>query len=91
MPPDAPISFTATSTDNCTDVTVEITTFDCFSETKKGKRIDRTGSCVVSFDGALITITDSGGVGNNITWDVSATDSCGNNTVMTCGVGVDKP
>ena len=79
IPPDAPISFTATATDNC-DVSVVITRYDCFKFTKKGKRIDKTGSCVVAMDGATITILDSGGVDDNITWHIVATDANGNVT-----------
>ena len=63
VPPDAPISFTATATDICDgDVEAVITAFDCFAFTKKGKRIDKTESCVVGFDEDSVTILDSGGV-----------------------------
>lgn len=36
-PPSAPISFTATATDNCGIASLEIISFDCFKFTKKGK------------------------------------------------------
>lgn len=92
IPPDAPISFTATATDNCDDSpSVEITEFDCFKYTKKGKRIDKTESCAVDVVGDTITILDSGGVRDNITWIVRATDSCGNESVLECGVEVVNP
>ena len=78
-PPDAPISFTATATDNC-GASVEITAYDCYKITKKEKRIDKTESCMVSVNGDTITILDSGGVGTFITWTVIATDSSGNTT-----------
>jgi hypothetical protein len=91
-PPEAPISFTAFATDNCDDApTIEITGYDCFMYTKKGKRIDKTESCMVSMDGATVTIDDSGGVGDNITWEVSATDCSGNNSTSTCAVEVVNP
>lgn len=88
-PPDAPISFTASAIDNCADdPSVEIIGYDCFFLTKKGKRIDKTMSCVVEVNGDTITIVDSGGVNNNITWTVSANDNCGNVTESTCSVNV---
>jgi hypothetical protein len=91
-PPDAPISFTATATDNCDEVpSVEITGYDCFKFTKKGKRIDKTESCVVEYVGDIITISDSGGVGDNIEWTVSAIDSCGNSSEITCSIEVINP
>jgi hypothetical protein len=80
-PRDAPISFTATATDNCPVPIVEITECDCYFLTKKGKRMDKTESCVVEVEGATITILDSGGVDDHITWTTQATDSSGNVTV----------
>jgi hypothetical protein len=95
IPPDAPISFTATATDNCDDdPSVEITEYDCYTYTKKGKRIDKTESCVVGIQGDTITILDSGGVGDHISWTVLATDNCDNETEEECEVEVvkqDKP
>jgi hypothetical protein len=92
VPPDTPISFTATATDTCEgDLTAVITQFDCFKFTKKGKRIDKTESCQVTLSGDTITIEDSGGVGDNITWTVMATDSSGNTTTETCAITVDNP
>jgi hypothetical protein len=85
-PPDAPISFTATAVDNCGPATVEVTGFDCFKTTKKGKRIDKTESCVVETVGATVTVLDSGGVGDHITWEVTATDAGGNEATETCEV-----
>ena len=48
------------------DVEAVITAFDCFAFTKKGKRIDKTESCVVGFDEDSVTILDSGGVIHNV-------------------------
>jgi len=92
IPPDAPISFTATAVDNCeADPLVEITGFDCFKFTRKGKRISKLRSCVIQTNGPTITIEDSGGVGDNITWDVRATDDCGNFSEVTCALEVINP
>jgi hypothetical protein len=90
-PPDAPISFTATATDNCGVSTVMITEYDCFKFTKKGKRVDKTDSCEVAIAGDTITILDSGGVRDNIVWTVHATDSSGNVTPSQCDVLVVNP
>jgi hypothetical protein len=91
-PPDAPVSFTATATDNCDgDASVGISEFDCFKHTKKGKRIDKTESCAIVVEGDAITILDSGGVGDHITWTVRASDSCGNETEQQCEVEVVNP
>ncbi len=89
-PPDAPISFAASVEDNC-GAAVEIIAFDCWTFTKKGKRIDKTESCVVSFDGDTLTIDDSGGVGDNIGWTVVGTDASGNRTETACQMEVINP
>lgn len=81
-----------TASDNCdSDPSIEITEFDCFKFTKKGKRIDKTESCVVDVSGDTITILDSGGVADNIKWTVYATDGCGNVAVSECAVVVVNP
>ncbi len=90
-PPDAPISFTALGFDNCGVSTVSITEFDCFKFTRNGKRIDKTESCAVVFDSDTLWIEDSGGVGTNITWEVTAVDTSGNDIRMGCGVEVVNP
>jgi len=82
-------SFKATATDVCdAEVVPEILSFDCFQFTKKDKRIDKTESCLVSIQGDRISILDSGGVGNRITWQVRATDGSGNSSSIECGVDV---
>jgi hypothetical protein len=92
IPPDAPISFTATATDTCdASPDVVVTGFDCFKFTKKGKRIDKTESCQVSISGDSVTINDSGGVNDTIEWTVEATDGSGNMSTTTCLVLVVKP
>lgn len=88
-PPQAPITFVATSTDNCDADPVEaITGYECYKFTKKGKKIDKSGSCVVEIAGDSITIHDVGGVGTFIAWDVVATDACGNTASQECEVEV---
>ncbi|MBC2712320.1 MAG: hypothetical protein HGJ94_15445 [Desulfosarcina sp.] len=94
IPPDAPISFTATATDNCDTApspSVEITGYDCYFYTKKGKRINKRGSCVVSIANETVTILDSGGVDTTIEWYGRATDSCGNVAEETFATLVDNP
>ena len=91
-PPDAPISFMASALDNCdSDPLVEVIGYDCFFFTKKGKRIDKTSSCVVSFFDDQVTITDSGGVGDQIIWTVKSTDECGNTQSLDCHLDVLNP
>jgi subtilisin family serine protease len=91
-PADAPITFTVTAEDICDAAPVAgIVAYDCFAVTKKGKRIDKTDSCVVTFDGVDITILDSGGVDDHITWTVEAYDMYGNMSEATCEVVVVNP
>jgi len=90
-PPDAPVTFYPAVEDNCA-VEYEFTGYDCFKFNKKGKRIDKTGSCIVEFseDGGF-RIIDSGGVDDHITWSVVATDSSGNATTAECELLVVNP
>ena len=91
-PPDAPISFTSTAVDNCDESpSVVITDYDCYTYTKKGKRIDKTGSCVVDIAENQITVLDSGGVNDHISWTIEATDGCGNISTTKCEVLVVNP
>jgi hypothetical protein len=90
VPPDTPISFTATATDNC-GASATITGFDCFKFTKKGKRVDKTGSCVARVIDDKISILDSGGVGDTIAWTTLATDENGNVAAGACEVTVANP
>jgi hypothetical protein len=91
VPSDAPISFTATASDNCSAASVGITAYDCSFVNGSGKIVDKKESCVVEFSGDTITILDSGGVGDHITWSISATDNSGNTTQTECAVDVVKP
>jgi subtilisin-like proprotein convertase family protein len=90
-PPQAPISFTASAADGCGPTTVAVQSYDCYTFTKKGKRIDKRESCVVSFTGATLTITNSGGVGDIIQWTVAASDGSGNSAQTTCTTNVLNP
>jgi hypothetical protein len=89
-PPDAEISFTATATDVCdADVAAQVQSYDCFA-IKRGKRVSKLESCVVSFTGSTVTIHDVGGYGDHVTWTVGASDDTGNNLPVTCEVVVTK-
>ena len=91
-PPDAPISFMATAVDNCDgSPSVAILGYDCYKYTKKGKRIDKTESCIVGISDNMITIMDSGGVNDHVVWTVEAIDNCGNNYTSQCEVLVVNP
>jgi len=90
-PPQAPISFTATASDTCGSVDVAVSSYDCYVYNKAGKRVDKTGSCQVAFSGDTITVFDSGGVGDNITWTVVGTDASGNTTTTSCALTVVNP
>lgn len=90
-PPDAPISFTATATDNCGVVSVEVVEPDCHTFNGAGKRVDKTGSCVVEIEGDTLTVLDSGGVGDILTWRAVATDIAGNVLVRNCRTEVVNP
>lgn len=85
------VSYQATATDNCSVNQVVITGFDCWSENPAGKRVDKTGSCVVSVSGDTITLDDPGGAGTRIDWTVSAQDGSGNEQQSSCGLVVQKP
>jgi hypothetical protein len=89
-PPDAPISFTATADDNCS-AAVEITDYSCYKIKKDGSHQSKMESCVVGLSGDTITISDSGGVGNNIVWTIVATDQSGNTTTAEGRVLVENP
>jgi hypothetical protein len=91
IPPEAPISFTASALDNCSDLSVSITGYSCVGYTKKGKEVDRLEPGAISTSGATITIHDSGGVGAHIRWTVMAMDSCGNVAERECKVEVLRP
>lgn len=91
-PQDAPIQFTATAHDQCAGVTrIEITEFECFKFTEKGKRVDKTESCEVELSGTTISVLDSGGVGDHIRWTVVAIDDHTNRNEVSCSLTVKNP
>lgn len=85
IPPDAPISFTATAADNCGLGSMAITGYDCWAINGAGRRIDKKGSCEVTIEDDTITVVDSGGVGDHIEWTVEAADGGGNVATVACG------
>ena len=86
-PPQIPITYMATAADVCDPAAQPvITAYDCFAFTSGGKKVDKTSSCKVFFVGDKLTITQSGGVGTTITWNVAVTDAGGNTTQKTCSV-----
>ena len=92
VPPDAPISFTASSDDDgLSGVTTVVTGFSCWTINGSGRRIDKGESCVVDFSGDTLKILDSGGVGDNIDWTVTATDEAGNTSTEMCSITVNNP
>jgi len=91
-PPQAPVTFTASALDQCQGaVAAQVTDYDCYKLTKKGKRVGKTRSCVVSFSGNQITISDSGGVADMIEWTVTSMDDSGNEASSTCSLSVENP
>jgi len=91
-PSDAPISFTVTASDKCDpSPTAEVIAFDCHIYTKKGKRIDKTDSCVISLNGDTVTVLDTGGVADQITWTIQAKDISENPSMKTCQINVVVP
>ncbi len=89
-PPDAPISFKATATDNCS-ASVRITDYFCYKVKKDGSQQSKMESCVVNVSGDTLTIANSGGVGDNIIWTVLATDQSGNTATAKGSVLVANP
>jgi hypothetical protein len=85
------VSIEATATDNCSVASVTVTGYDCWAINGAGKRVDKTGSCVVSLAGATINIIDAGGVATNVEWTVEATDGSGNLQTSSCLVTSTKP
>jgi hypothetical protein len=90
VPPDAPISFTASAEDNC-GASVEIVEYDCYFINGSGRLVDKKESCVIEISNDIITIQDSGGVGDKISWTIFATDNSGNTTEAECSVDVVNP
>ncbi len=98
---ETPISFTATATDACSEVTVEVTGFECVkprrrggsSDSSSGSKSDSSGrrGCRVEADGATLSILRPGGNGTIINWTVTATDASGDSSTAACSTQVVKP
>lgn len=70
--------------------------YKCHKTDGAGKRVDKTDACVVSLAGDTVTIRESGGVGDIISWVVRATDVGGNDAgaptaLAPCTVEVANP
>jgi uncharacterized repeat protein (TIGR01451 family) len=91
IPPDAPISFTASATDNCSVASVVVSDLECAFVNGAGKVVNKAESCVVSASGDTVTIDDSGGVGDVITWTATAIDGSGNESSESCQITVLNP
>jgi hypothetical protein len=88
-PRDVPVSFTARADDNCSVADIQIAEYQCWSRNPAGIRVDR--DCVVTIAGDTITIEDSGGVGANVDWLVTAVDDSGNEASRWCLLDVRRP
>lgn len=90
-PPNAPIAFTATTSDTCGAASVVVSGYDCYMVNKAGKRVNKNYSCVISVAGETLVVYDSGGVANRIVWTIVATDASGNTSSRDCSVEVVNP
>ena len=70
-------------------VTTEVSGVSCTWKNPAGKTVTR--DCEVILSGATITINDSGGVGDVISWIVTATDTSGNTSKSTFSTTVVNP
>jgi sugar lactone lactonase YvrE len=88
-PRDVPVSFTARADDNCSGADIQITEYQCWFRNRAGRFVKR--DCVVTIADDTITIEDSGGVGDNIDWLVTAVDDSGNEASRWCQLDVRRP
>jgi hypothetical protein len=86
---DAPVSFTATATDNCPPVTITVSGLRCYRIKKDGT--EKPKKCKhVSVSGATVTIAKAPSPCTYIEWTVTATDPSGNTVTKVCRVHVVK-
>ena len=86
---DIPQSFTATVSDS--ELSVEITGYDCFHENPFGERVGKK-HCAAEIDGDTIHIMTPSGVGDHVTWTAVAVDVQGNTSQeVECEVEVAYP
>lgn len=76
-PYEAPITFTITADDICSDTDL-VLSYDCHAINGAGKEISKLDSCDIEIVGNQVTIHDGGGVGTIITIFATGTDDCGN-------------
>ncbi len=89
-PPDAPVTFVANAIDNLDPgATAGVTGFACVANNGAGKQVHR--SCEIVVDGSKLTVLDSGGVGDVISWSLAATDLAGNPSSDGCTLPVIRP
>jgi len=93
VPPNKPVSFTATATDLCTAgaIVPALIDYECFKINGAGKVVDKTKSCKVTLNGPTVTIKNTGGVGQHIAWIARGVDGSGNAREVTCEVVVANP
>ncbi len=83
VPPNKPVSFTATATDVCTVAVVpQLSDLACFKINGSGKVIDK--KCKATLNGPTITIDKTGGVGQHFAWTARAVDGSGNVREVAC-------
>jgi hypothetical protein len=85
---DDSVSFTATGTDVCSDVRVQVGQVYCVSPGDDDDDDDDDDDCKVRAYGATIKVIDSGAAGTVINWTARGTDNCGNTTTINCSVTV---
>lgn len=87
-PPETPLSLTATASDNCGVASVAVADAECWRTNGAGKRVEAPGACTVSLAGDSLTILRSGGVGQRLAWEATATDGAGNSITRGCATAV---
>lgn len=88
-PQEVPILFTATASDNCRVASVEVANARCQRLTKDGTAVDLPArACAVSLAGDTLSVQRSGGIGQRILWEVTATDGAGNAITRSCETAV---
>ena len=88
-PQAAPLSFTATASDNCQVASVEVANARCQRFGPDGSPVDLPArACAASLAGDTLTVHRSGGVGQRIVWEATATDGAGNAITQSCETSV---
>ena len=91
-PNEVPVTISIVANDICGEATLKPVNVTCHKVNPNGKIVDKSGSCEIAINGGVITILNSGGVGNIITVFACAVDECGNLTeVETLVINVVNP